>query len=210
MAIRSIAAQLVGLIAMAVPWGLHASDFKYEAKVFAFLPEWCKYTPLYSNLAPGGRNAVEGERWNRLMGPQNFMHLHHYCAALFHTSRGMYFEKTKAGRDAAFALSLGEYDYAIARVEQTFPLLPEILTKKGETLVLLGRSEAIGPLHMAISLRADYWPAYAAMSDYFRNMGNVAEARQWLQKGLDAAPQAKPLARRLAELENRSHKAASK
>jgi tetratricopeptide (TPR) repeat protein len=204
MAIRWIAAQFVGLIAMAVACGLHASDFKYDAKVFAFLPEWCKYTLLYEDSAPGGRNVEEGARWKRLMGPGNFRNLHHYCAGLFLMTRALYFEKTKAGRDAALKRSLGEYDYTILRVEPTFPLLPEILTKKGETLVMLGLPEAMEPLHQAISLRGDYWPAYAALSDYFANLGNAEQARQWLQKGLEAAPNATALARRLAELNSKT------
>ena len=204
MASRSIAAQFMGLIAMAIPWGLHAqADFRYDAKVFAFLPEWCKYTPLWGSSAPGLK-VEERERLHRLMGPQNFRHLHHYCRGLFLTARALYFEQTKAGRDAALTGSLGEYEYSILRVEPTFALLPEMLTKKGETLVLLGRAEAVVALHQAISLRGDYWPAYVALSDYFANLGNVEQARQWLQKGLNAAPQAQVLVRRLAELERKA------
>ena len=209
MAIRSIAARIIGLIALAIPWTVHAFDFNYDPKIFAFLPVWCKYTPVWSSSAPD-LNAEEHQRWNRLMGPQNFRHLHHYCAGLFLMTRGLYFEKTRAGRDALLARSLGEYDYVIARVEPTFPLIPEILTKKGETLVLLGRPEAMTPLHQAINLRGDYWPAYAALSDYFGNLGNVDEARQWLQKGLQAAPQSQALARRLAELDRNTKNAGPK
>ena len=200
MAIRSIAAQIIGLIGMAIPWSLHAMDFNYDPKVFAFLPAWCKYTPVWNSTAPG-LDSKEGQRLERLMGPQNFRHVHHYCAGLFLMTRALYFEKTRAGRDTALRQSLGEYDYVLARVERTFPLIPEILTKKGETLVLLGRAEAMAPLHQAIELKSDYWPAYVALSDFFANVGNVEEARNWLRKGLEAAPTAQALARRLAELE---------
>ena len=209
MAIRSIAAQIIGLIGMAIPWSLHAMDFNYDPKVFAFLPAWCKYTPVWSSSAPG-LNAEEHQRLNRLMGPQNFKHVHHYCAGLFLMTRALYFERTKTGRDTALTLSLGEYDYVLARVERTFPLIPEILTKKGETLVLLGRADAMVPLHQAIELKPDYWPAYVALSDYFAAFGNVEEARKWLQKGLEAAPNTQALARRLAELDKNPKNVASK
>lgn len=216
MVIRWIAVRLAGVIALAIPWALHATDYKsdyrfrYDPKVFAFLPEWCKHTVHYSAVVPGGPDRAEIARLNRLMGPQNFKHLHHYCRGLFYAVLGTYFEQTKADRDAVLSISVGECDYVIDRVEETFPLLPEILTRKGESLVLLKRPEAIGPLYRAISLKPDYWPAYAALSDYFRDMGSVDEARQWLKKGLAAAPQAKALSRRLAELDKHAAKAASK
>ena len=209
MAIRSIAARFIGLIAMAVPWSVHAMDYIYDAKVFAFLPEWCKYTPIWSSSVPN-LNREEQERFNRLMGPQNFRHIHHYCAGLFLRTRALYFEKTKAERDAALKKSIGEYDYVILRVEPAFPLLPEIFTKKGEALVMLGLPEAMLPLHHAIRLKPDYWPAYIALSDYFANLGNIEDARKWLRKGLEAAPQSQPLARRLAELDRSTKNVAPK
>src|SRR2546423_1559082 len=115
MRIRSIAARLV-LIVMALPLNAHAMEFIYDAKVFAFLPEWCKYTPIFQSSAPGGGNDVREEvaRLNAIMGPLNFRHLHHYCAGLIRTARALYFEKTKAARDVELAQSLGEYDYAIS------------------------------------------------------------------------------------------------
>jgi hypothetical protein len=145
-------------------------------------------TLFITDLVPGGGNPAEIERLNRIMGPQNFRHIHHYCRGLFLTASGVYFTRTKLHRDRALAASLGEYDYVIDRVEPSFTLLPEILTKKGESLVLLGQPEAVQALGRAINLRPDYWPAYAALSDYYRNIGNLKEARQWLQQGLVAAP----------------------
>ena len=52
----------------------------------------------------------------------------------------------------------------------------------------------------AIALKRDYWPAYAHLSDYYREKGDVAKARETLQTGLSHAPGAKGLERRLAEL----------
>jgi hypothetical protein len=66
------------------------------------------------------------------------------------------------------------------------------------------------PLHRAINLRPDYWPAYVALSDYFANLGSFEDAREWLRKGLEAAPQSQALARRLAELDRSTKNAAPK
>jgi tetratricopeptide (TPR) repeat protein len=72
--------------------------------------------------------------------------------------------------------------------------------------VRLRRAEAIEPLLRAISLKADYWPAYVALSDYYRDVGDLEQARHWLRKGLTAVPQAKVLERRLADIDKKRGK----
>jgi tetratricopeptide (TPR) repeat protein len=194
------------LVALLVSYGLHAQDYVYDRKVFAFLPEWCKYTTYYNSVIPHEEVRREQERLNRLMGPQNFRHLHHYCRGLFVVARARYFETSKTVRDRLLRNSIAEFDYALNRVAPTFALLPEILTKKGESLAALRRPEAVEPLHRALQAKPDYWPAYAALSDYFMDTGQVEQARQWLEKGVAAAPNAKPLQRRLAEIDKNAGK----
>ena len=55
-------------------------------------------------------------------------------------------------------------------------------------------------LERAIRLKADYWPAYAELSDYYKSTGDRAKAREVLETGLARAPGAKGLERRMAEL----------
>jgi tetratricopeptide (TPR) repeat protein len=164
---------------------LPASAYEYDPKVFAFLPEWCKYTPLYRPVVPHEKSAAdvqrEVKRLNQVMGPRNFRHLHHYCRGLFIVAHARYFETSKTERDRRLNYSIREFDYAVNRVEPTFALLPEMLTKKGESLAALGRPEAVEALQRALQAKPDYWPAYAALSDYLRDIGLVELARQWLR-----------------------------
>jgi hypothetical protein len=84
-------------------------------------------------------------------------------------------------------------------------MLPEIYTKRGENLLRLHEvGEGIVSLQHAIKLKADYWPPYAALSDYFKSAGQKATATEWLRKGLAASPGAKPLQERLSALERKS------
>jgi tetratricopeptide (TPR) repeat protein len=149
---------------------------------------------------PGGGNAADIERWQKVMG-NGFIHIHHYCFGLHATNRALFETKSKVDQDRELRRSLTEFDYVIARVDSKFPLLPEILTKKGENLFRLERGpEAIATLVRAIEIRSDYWPPYAALSDYYKKAGNVDQARDWLKKGLAASGDAKALERRLREL----------
>ena len=99
-------------------------------------------------------------------------------------------------------VSVIEFDYVIQRAPPDFGLLPEIFTKKGESLIQMDRvGQGMAELRRAIGMKANHWPAYAVISDYYKNAGQLAKAREWLEKGLSAAPDTRPLTRRLAALD---------
>jgi Flp pilus assembly protein TadD len=97
--------------------------------------------------------------------------------------------------------SIDEFDYVLRSAPADFVLLPEILTKKGENLIRLGRNtQGIRELGLAIELKANYWPPYAVLSDFYKKSGDLANARESLEKGLEFSPDSKALKSRLAEL----------
>ena len=174
---------------------------EYDPKLFAMLPPYCKYTQVYQQTVPGGNDLGQIERWQRVMGPGNFLHMHHYCWGLENTNKALYFSSNKQDRDHHLAQSVNEFDYVIARVASDFALLPEILTRRGENLLRLGNGpRAILDLNRAIELKPDHWPPYAALSDYYKTLGDLQSARAWAEKGLSAAPGTRALERRLSEL----------
>jgi tetratricopeptide (TPR) repeat protein len=178
-----------------------ATQYQFEAKQLAMLPPYCKYTQVFRENVPGGNDVQQIERWANALGAGNFLHLHHYCAGLENTNRALYFSSTKLDRDRELRTSLNEFDYVLARVTPDFALLPEILTKRGENLLRLGSGpQGLLDLNRAIELKPDHWPPYAALSDYYKALGDVASAREWAEKGLSAAPGTKALQRRLTEL----------
>jgi tetratricopeptide (TPR) repeat protein len=185
------------------PWDGKANRglyFEYDEAAVAKLPPYCRNSKYFNTAVPGRNNAAEIERWHKVMGP-GFVHIHHYCHGLQLTHRARYESRTKEARNRELGFSLGEFDFVIARVDSTFALLPEILTNKGENLLLLERDrEAIAALVRAIEVRGDYWPPYAALGDYYKKMGKLDEARNWLKRGLAASGGAKALERRLREL----------
>jgi len=192
-------ASLVALAAIpASPAAL--AQAKYDTSM---LPPYCKYTQLYRDQVRGGGDAEQIARWNSILGAGNFWHLHHYCFGLEHSNQALYSSRTKQERDSQLAQSVTEFRYVLERVAPDFALVPEILTRKGENLLRLGNGpEGVADLHRAIELKPDYWPPYAALSDYHRTLGEFEAARTWAQRGLSAAPGTKALQRRLAELDN--------
>ena len=170
------------------------------------LPRYCIHTQMFREKTPGGNNAQEIERWFSVMG-DTFHHMHHYCLGLMSNNRAMLLARDPQIRRFYLQNAIIEFDYILERAPQDFVLLPEVLTKKGENLIRTGKAPiGIGQLERAIELKPDYWPPYAKMSDYLKDKGDLQRAREILEKGLSAAPDAQALKRRLAELDTRTDK----
>ncbi len=197
----SVFAFLVLGAAFASP--VYPQQWEYDARTFYLLPPYCKHTHIYRNVVPGGRNPLEIERWKKLMGP-DFEHIHHYCRGLEHTNRALYFERTQQSRNLLLKYSISEFDYVLRNAHQDFAMRPEILTKKAENLLQLGDTEsAVLAIDDAVKLHPTYWPPYAALSDHYHRLGQIQKAREWLKKGLAAAPNTRALERRLEKLDQR-------
>jgi len=173
----------------------------YDRRELALLPRYCLYTQDFRARIPGGNNQAEIERLTRQMG-SSFNHMHHYCWGLMKTNRAMLLARTPQDRRFNLVSAVDEFNYVINNATSDFGLLPEIFTKRGENLLRLQRTGAgLVDLQHAIRLKADYWPAYAVISDHYKAAGELEKAREWLKKGLANAPTAKALSQRLAALE---------
>ena len=172
----------------------------YDSREVAMLPHYCIYTQLFRERVPGGNNPAEIGRWRAMMG-ETFDALHHYCWGMMKINRGTILARSQQDRLHYLTDSIHEFDYVIERAPADFVLLPEILTRRGETLVKLGRTtQGIADLQRAIETKPDYWPPYAALSDHYKSAGDTAKARELLETAISFVPEARSLKRRLAEL----------
>jgi len=164
----------------------------------AALPPYCYYT---NGFAGNSGRSAEKAHWESVIGYETFRGLHHYCRGLFKTSRALYVARSPKIRNYLLESSLGEFDYVINIAPPDFILLPEMFTKKGENLLRLKKpSQAVQEFMRAIELKPDYWPPYASLSDYYKEIGDIAKARETLAKGLEYSPDSKSLKTRLTEL----------
>ncbi|MCW5662469.1 MAG: hypothetical protein KIT35_01430 [Piscinibacter sp.] len=197
-------AGLAGLLpaasAQQVP-GYPASVTAYDRREVAMLPKYCAHTQLFRDHVPGGNDGEQIRAYTALFGPV-FNDLHHYCYGLMKVNRAILLSRDPTTRRFYLNDAVGEYDYVIQRAKPDFLLLPEILTKKGEALVHLGRGAiAVFEFERAIELKSDYWPPYARLADYHKDNGDLQKAREVLEAGLQAVPDTKALQRRLSELD---------
>jgi len=195
-------------VALLVPAGADAEPHRFDQpKEMFMLPEFCKYTQDFREHVPGGNNKTEIDRWTASMGP-TFIHMHHYCYGLQAVNRAEFMSRTREDRIHNLGVSIKEFDYVIERATPEFAMLPEIFTKRGESLIKMDKpGEGMVDLRKAIDMKADYWQAYAVIGDYFKDAGEPAKAREWLEKGLAARPDTFPLKRRLSALDAQSRQA---
>jgi hypothetical protein len=174
----------------------------YDPREVALLPHYCIYTQSFRDHVPGGNDKTMIDSWYARLGP-TFHALHHFCWGMMKTNRGLLLANDRQTREFYLNAANVDFDYVIERAPPDFILLPEILAKKGENLIRVGN----GPLGMlqlqrAAELKPDYWPPYAYMSDYYRDLGDQAKAREVLESGLRRVPESKSLQKRLSELDS--------
>lgn len=187
---------VAGLSAALPAAPLHAQAF--DDRDFSMAPPYCRFTNI--GRVEARDNPAELARWRAVLGYM-YDHMHHYCAGRMLTNRALYMSRNSKERMRDLNYSLQEFNYVINRAKPDYVLLPEFHYYKGDNLLRMGRTaEGIPSLQKAIELKPDYWPPYASLSDHLKALGDVAKAREWLEKGLSASPDAKALQSRLAEL----------
>jgi tetratricopeptide (TPR) repeat protein len=192
---------LVGVASAQLVPGYPDNIREYDLREVALLPRYCIYTQLFRDRVPGGNNPEEIEKCYATMG-KTFHAMHHYCWGLMESNRAKFLVRNREVRMFYLASAIKEFDYVIERAPADFVLLPEILTRKGENLILLGRqAEGIEVINQALKIRPDFWLPYAVISDYYKSAGDLVAAKKMLEKGLAHSPDNKLLRKRLAELE---------
>ena len=164
------------------------ADYPEKESDFAALPPYCKARLFDGNKSP------QYAKWNQRMGKETFLHVHHYCGALFTINL--------ANRDydrRAYLLknALANIGYMETHAPMSSPLMPEMLVKKGKVLQMQGRGpEAMTAFLSAMNLNKKYSPAYMAIADYYISTEQYDEAMAITEKGLKRVPKSKGLKRR--------------
>lgn len=171
------------------------------------LPKYCIYTQSFRDSVQGGRDEAQISYWYSTLG-NSFHDLHHYCWGLMKLNRALYLARDAQTRTFYYGSAIQEFDYVLERIPEDFILKPEILTKKGQALIRAGRGPIAVPiLEQAIALKPDYWPPYVQLSEYYKASGQIAQAREILQKAIEQSPDTKSLRQRLADLDGPKSKA---
>lgn len=177
------------------------------------------FTPAELSLLPPYCNAMQGRpdytgpggaRWRAWLG-DDLQHVHHYCRGLRDARFATLMARiTPQQRNFLWERAVNEYDYMIRNAKATLPIMPEILLRRGEALLRVGKAmPAEESFQRAVKLKADYWEAYAALADILVANKQFDRAREVLENGLANAPQATALQERLQRLSSAGDKSSA-
>lgn len=197
-------ALVIGFLAFSQKAASQFSTEHIEKNEWPFLPVWCRYTQVGPNPYTRGENIVdpspEARKLIAMLGKQGWSALHHYCWGLAKLHRSHRIGLAPKERTFLMKSAIDEIDYVIQHSPRNFVLRPEIITKRGYILLMLGQYvEAEENLKTAMKEQPTYWPPYGYLSDVYLKQGKTDEARAILQKGLKVAPNAKGLRNRMAQ-----------
>jgi len=158
--------------------------------------------PPYCKAKYGKTSSADADNWKRRFGRGNWVHMHHYCSGLNKMNKAIQ-SFDVAERNNILESAIKSFDYVQTRWPSTFVLQPEVCLKKGEAFMKLNQvGSALGQFTQATKLNPKYTPAYAELSDYYKDQGEKEKAIQILEQGLTHKPNSKMLKRRLEELKN--------
>ncbi len=181
---HSLPAILIPLLLALLPTdpAFAGSQAEYQA-----LQQWCVGRDKWT---------AEGRRTD-YPNPAEYLHFHHYCAALNAMNR-LYSTIDARKQQYQASLVVGETGYVISHVPETHPLMPEVFALRGRALALIKQnSQAETNLVKALQLDSRHVGAYSSLGNLYLDSGRKAKATETAKAGLAVEPQNKSL-RRLA------------
>ncbi len=214
---RSLSRFLIGCLVIATIMTVEVSVWYCEAsmELGAWLtteelrtaPDYCRVreTSLKPNPMLPSPSRDEAERWRSILG-DGYIHVHHYCRGVNWILRhnryaDVHDQNYENHRRHALNRALTEFEYVSSRVDNGFPLLPELYFNRATAYQLLGRyREAVGSLGEAVALKMDYLEAYLALGDLLAELGDSKEALAVFELGRQQAGATEALERRIRAL----------
>jgi len=164
---------------------------------FALLPPYCK--PRFQE----DRHPEQARKWISILGKSTYLHIHHYCKGLFNLMKA---QASTPPNETLLRIALKQWNYVDQHWPHNSKLRPEMLVKRGDTLILLGQiSEGLISYQAAMKMKPDYSLPYLRMADYFLKQGERDEALKWLGKGSKQAPRSNKIRRKLQQLEKEAN-----
>ncbi len=154
--------------------------------------------------ANGFRHSPRAPHWEALLGPA-FWDLHHYCWALVHQQRANRAGTPLQTKRHLHEVAINDFYYvinnALERGQTDLVMLPELYYRAGDAYLQIDDpAKATVEFEKARVAKPDYWPAYVGLSTVKERIGRRKEARDLLERALEAMPGEKGLIEALARL----------
>lgn len=157
------------------------------------LPQYCQ---VKFNSPPG---SPEWNAWRDRIG-QNYIDIHHYCAALNYMNR-YWGARTSSDRKFYLERAMSNFDYMAKAEKPDFALRAELYSNRGDVFKLMRRpGEAMKDFNHALSIDPGFVKAYLQLADLNVAVKSPTRALDVVTEGLRHVPDSAALQRRYLEL----------
>lgn len=184
-----------GIVASVVCAHAGAIDLSFQPNTAEMLrmPPYCQARFNAPSASP------EWKSWRDRIG-ENFIDIHHYCAALNYVNR---YWGARSAHERSYYLerAMANYDYMVKAEKPDFALRAELYSNRGEVFKLMGRpGEAVKDFNHALSINPMILKPYLHISDLHAAGKSPTRALEIVTEGLRHIPDSKALQRRYLEL----------
>jgi tetratricopeptide (TPR) repeat protein len=193
---------IAGFTLSLVPWPTEAQVGLSEAFVLteqdlALLPPFCR--------AKASKKLPKEvyEHWSRTFGPENWLHMHHYCFGMKALQLAYTDFADLTSRKYQASVAATEFNYVLRHSEENFYMRPEILVQRGRAHVLSRSYEpARKSFEEALQLNPKSIDAWVALGDLYSQTGRKDDAIKTLEQAIKMTgdEQNKKITLRLNEL----------
>lgn len=190
--VATVAAGLFGALPRAQAYSFVPTDMEWAA-----WPEYCR--ARYVTVQVG-----EASKWHReytraqieasrhMIGPDTFVHIHHYCAGLAYLGRART-ESIPAVRDPILQSANAEMTYTFTRIPHSSPLYSTVAYNLSQVHKAMGRTDdAIATVQRAIDAAPTDARGYIALALLYRDLKKLTLAREILEKGNEVSGDQSP------------------
>lgn len=168
--------------------------------------EEIKYLPRYCQARLGQGSKSEAAMWKKRFGRGVWTGFHHYCQQINYQNR-YYKTLNPEVRDGLLQNVVDGMKGQLEAYGPSFILRHDAYYRMGWAQAKLGRTApAFTSFRTAIKIKPKFAKAYAALSDLYRDLGQLNDALETINLGIKNIPKSKGLKRRKKELEKRISK----
>lgn len=128
---------LIALSLMPIPVTAQAQHrIRPTPQEMLLLPEYCKVRLTYKQ----DTNSPYVIKWMKILGKENYIHMHHYCFGLTAAQRADSPEMSDVDRKGNLKRAISELEYVMTRATPNFVLWPDLYSNYGRIQLLLGNT----------------------------------------------------------------------
>lgn len=187
----------LGVLMSMLPLAVSAranSPFAWSDNDFALYPPYCS--------AKLNDRAKDLEQiWKKRLGPENFLHIHHFCFGLKALTMAYASFNDVPTRRSLANDAINNFNYILAHTQRDFFM-------RGDAMVNLGRGymlqqeygDARDMFEAALKFNPDMVDAWVALSDLYFQTGKKEDALRTLEEAIERVGEHKKISLRIEEL----------